>query len=120
MSLKNQESQLFYFRNVSSYLELQQSRQNERHKELVVATSSHELRTPLNGILTMLDLQDSNASPQEKARFLRIAKVSGRLMLSLINDMLDFSTIINNKFTKKLANFDLASAVNEAVDLLRF
>ena len=51
---------------------------------------------------------------------MRIAKVSGRLMLSLINDMLDFSTIINNKFTKKLANFDLASAVNEAVDLLRF
>ena len=68
----------------------------------------------------MLDLLDSNASPEEKVRFLRIAKVSGKLMLSLINDMLDFSTIINNKFAKKLANFDLTAAINEAVDLLRF
>ena len=68
----------------------------------------------------MLELLESNASPQEKARFLSIAKVSGRLMLSLINDMLDFSMIINKKFIKKLASFDLASAVNEAADLLRF
>ena len=89
-----------------------------REKELILATCSHELRTPLNGILNMMDLIELN--PAERRRYIKIARHSSRLMLSLVNDMLDFSSIVSNKFRRKIIKFELQVAVNEAADLVRF
>ena len=41
-------------------------------------------------------------------------------MLSLVNDMLDFSTIMNGKFRKRMAKFNIRECLEEAADLLRF
>ena len=46
--------------------------------------------------------------------------MSARLMLSLVNDMLDFSSILSGQFKKKLGRFDVRAALNEAADLVRF
>ena len=46
--------------------------------------------------------------------------MSTRLMLSLVNDMLDFSSILSRQFKKKLRRFDVRAALVEAGDLLRF
>ena len=89
-----------------------------REKDLALATCSHELRTPLNGILNMLTMIQAN--PQDRERYIKIAQLSAKLMLSLVNDMLDFSSILANKFVPKVRLFDLCEAVNEAADLLRF
>ena len=89
-----------------------------REKELILATCSHELRTPLNGILNMMDLIELN--PAERRRYIKIARHSSRLMLSLVNDMLDFSSIVSNKFRRKIIKFELEAVVNEAADLVRF
>ena len=78
------------------------------------------MRTPLNGILTMLDMLERNHDRQQNKRYIRIAKISGKLMLSLVNDMLDFSTIMNGNFCKRLGRFNLREAIEEAVDLMRF
>ena len=45
--------------------------------------------------------------------------MSTRLMLSLVNDMLDFSSILSKQFNKKLVSFDVRSALHEAADLVR-
>ena len=68
----------------------------------------------------MLDLLEAKNRDPENSRFIRIARNSARLMLSLVNDMLDFSMIRNNRFTKKSSYFSLARALEECCDLLRF
>ena len=120
VDLKDEETQLFYFRNLQPYMELREAQQTNRNKDLIVATSSHELRTPLNGILTMLDMLENSHDRRQNARFIRIARVSAKLMLSLVNDMLDFSTIMNGKFRKRIAKFNIRECIEEAADLLRF
>ena len=65
----------------------------------------------------MLDMVEMY--PADRRRYLKIARVSGKLMLFLINDMLDFSAIVANHFSKRLAIFTIRDAIHEAVDVLR-
>ena len=111
-------ARLYYFRNISPVIQAREARDLAREKELILATCSHELRTPLNGILNMMDMIELN--PAEQRRYIKIARHSSRLMLSLVNDMLDFSSIVSKKFRKKVVFFKLEDAVNEAADLVRF
>ena len=85
-----------------------------------MATSSHELRTPLNGILTMLMLIVRCSSLEEVKHYASVAHSTAELMLSLVNDMLDFSTIMMKKFVKKVTNLDVRVLFRQASDLLLF
>ena len=60
------------------------------------------------------------ADPERTPQYLRVARISTRLMLSLVNDMLDFSSIVSRKFTKKIQRFELRPALSEATDLVRY
>ena len=66
----------------------------------------------------MLDMIEHD--PSQRKRYIGIARMSTRLMLSLVNDMLDFSSILSRQFKKKLARFDVRAALKEAADLVRF
>jgi CheY-like chemotaxis protein len=52
---------------------------------------SHEIRTPLNGVLGMLQLLRDGATPSEQSLYSRMAFDAARRLLSLLNDILDFS-----------------------------
>jgi PAS domain S-box-containing protein len=61
-------------------------------KSAFVANVSHEIRTPLTAILGYADLLlDETLSPQEQRQFAETIRRSGRHLLALINDVLDFS-----------------------------
>ena len=68
----------------------------------------------------MLCMLESNRDRSQDSRYIRIARVSAKLMLSLVNDMLDFSTIMNGKFRKRISRFNIRECIEEAADLLRF
>jgi signal transduction histidine kinase/CheY-like chemotaxis protein len=62
-------------------------------KSRFLATMSHEIRTPLNGIFGGIQLlADSNLSLRQKQEF-KLMQFSGDLLLTLIDDILDFSNI---------------------------
>ncbi|MBO6864141.1 MAG: response regulator [Alphaproteobacteria bacterium] len=62
-------------------------------KSSFIATTSHELRTPLNGLLGSLAILSQTELDADQARYTQMARRSGDALLSVINDVLDFSRI---------------------------
>lgn len=87
-------------------------------KSRFLATVSHEFRTPLGGILGMADLILDTQCDPEQATYAQAIKTSGGALLSLIDEILDFSRIEAGKLTLAPAPFGLAACVEGVVELL--
>jgi signal transduction histidine kinase len=93
-----------------------------QHKSEFLASMSHELRTPLNAIIGFSDvlLQGMFGETNEKqTEYLRDILASGQHLLSLINDILDLSKIEAGRMDLDLTAFDLPSAIDDALLLMR-
>ncbi|MEI8257579.1 MAG: ATP-binding protein, partial [Deltaproteobacteria bacterium] len=90
-----------------------------RAKDGFLAVMSHELRTPLNGILGMSELLLETPSAQEHRESLLTIRNSGETLLSLINDVLDYSKIEAGMFELSRTTFDPRTALEEACTSLR-
>ena len=71
---------------------------------MITATVSHEMRTPINAILLQLEsleatLMEKNGNKKELL-MIRVIKNSAKLLLYLVQDMLDVYMLKNGKFTK--------------------
>ena len=93
---------------------LEKTKAAEQHKSIFLANMSHEIRTPLNAIMGFVDLLAEDENDDIKKNYLSTIQQSGYLLLNLINDVLDFSKIDNNKLDINKEVFVL----KELVDLL--
>lgn len=89
-------------------------------KSLFLANMSHELRTPLNAILGFSQLlrRSQTLSLREK-EYLRTIRRSGEYLLSLINQVLDLSTIETGRIILKAYNFDFFGLLDEIENMFR-
>lgn len=62
-----------------------------------LASMSHEIRTPINAVLGMDEMILRGGTPEEIAEYARNIKLAGNMLLSLVNDVLDFSKIESGK-----------------------
>lgn len=88
-----------------------------RTKSRFLAVVSHELRTPLTGMLGMLDLAQRRRSTAEIGRDIAKARTAGRHLLSLINQVLDFSKIDADRIVLDAKPFDVEALVRNAASL---
>ena len=90
-----------------------------RAKGLFLSNMSHELRTPLNGVLGNAQLLLRNRSLSEQDRMvLENIDVSGRHLLSLINDILDMTKIESSEIELNIAPTDLRELLSDVQNIL--
>ena len=92
--------------------------ENARVKSEFAANVTHELRTPMNAVLGMLDLLDSSELNSRQYEYVGIAKHSAESLLTLIDDILDFSRAEANKTSLKVSDIDLRELLEDVTKLL--
>jgi two-component system sensor histidine kinase BarA len=91
-----------------------------RLKSDFLATMSHELRTPLNSIIGFSEVLDSIKPLDDKQRrYVQNIQKSGRVLLDMINDILDLAKIESGKMEVRLSDFRIDKVVHAQCDFFK-
>ncbi|MCJ8168829.1 hybrid sensor histidine kinase/response regulator [Atopomonas sediminilitoris] len=106
----------------TSNQELEQARQQAlamaQARSDFLASMSHEIRTPLNGMLGLLTLALDGPIPSEQRQQLGIAQNSGKVLLELLNDILDLSKYEAGRLELESIAFNPAQLLEDTAQLL--
>ena len=89
-----------------------------RNKGEFLAQVTHEIRTPLNAIIGFSQLMDSDRLEGQMKESVEAIQSSSRILLTLVNDLLDFSKLERGKLTLQYQPFNPVGLVNEVVGLM--
>ncbi len=91
--------------------------QANRAKSQFLAMMSHEVRTPITGVLGMADLLRRTSLNKEQAGYLDTLASSTKMLLTILNDILDISKIEAGKIVFEEIEFSLEDAVHDTLAL---
>jgi signal transduction histidine kinase/CheY-like chemotaxis protein len=89
----------------------------ERAKREFLAIMSHEIRTPMNGVIGMTSILANTELTDMQRDCVSTISTSGESLMTVINDVLDFSKIESGRMTLERRSFNIRDCVEDALDL---
>ncbi len=114
-------------RETNRYLEMAVQRSNELAVEAAraniaksefLANMSHEIRTPMNGVIAMTGLLTSTSLTAEQLGYANIIRKSGKQLMTIINDILDYSKIEARRMGLENVPFRLVDVMDGVMKIL--
>ncbi len=87
-------------------------------RERFYANFSHEIRNPINAVIGLNELNIRNSKDEEITRNSKAIARSGKLLLSIVNDIMDLSQMESNSMELSMAPFDSANLLSEIMDMI--
>jgi signal transduction histidine kinase/CheY-like chemotaxis protein len=87
-------------------------------KNRFLATMSHEIRTPIQTIIGMTELLEDTVLKEDQAEYAKQVKFSAEVLLSLVNDILDYSKIEAGRMELEHIAFSPSESIEQAVEML--
>lgn len=108
-------------RNVGKWVELERlARKESSEKSALIRSVSHELRTPINAIINVSErVLDTEMLTNSGKELCQVLISSSNMLLSTVNDLLDCSRMVNERFSMNKQLFSLKNAVESCVKLIQ-
>lgn len=104
--------------------QLQQARDEAQaatlSKSSFLANMSHEIRTPLNGIIGTIQLLEQKGISEDQKRYFETIVVSAEALLTIIDDILDFTKIEAGRIEFSVSEFGLRKVLGSIKDLFDY
>ncbi len=98
---------------------MKQLKEANRVKSEFLAAMSHEIRTPMNAVLGGLQLLNKSELDTRQKQLLETINHGGRDLMTIINDILDYSKIEAERLNLEVIPFDLIQLINRVVEMFR-
>ena len=113
-----QSLELLEEKNIDLVLDKKKTEEKSRQKAELIANMSHEIRTPMNGVIGFTNvLLDSKLDPLQ-LDYVKTIKSSAQDLLSIINDILDYSKIDAGKLHLDCIPLDIRACIDEVLALI--
>lgn len=114
-------------RDISLQKQAQQQMQDAKERAEQLAASrthfmamvSHEIRTPMNGVLGMADLLSNAELNSQQRGYVEVIQQSGASLMTILNDVLDFSKVEEGGLTLKSEEFEVYKVIDSCLSLLQ-
>lgn len=102
-------------------LQKEKSRADEasKAKSVFLANMSHEIRTPINAVLGMDTMILREAKDEQILKYARDIQSAGRNLLSLVNDILDFTKIESGKMEPVFVDYEFVGMIDNVENMIR-
>lgn len=102
-------------------LRINKQRLEDAHnsKSAFFAGMSHEIRTPMNGIMGAATLLKNAKLPESEEKYVNTILSSGRMLLEIIDEVLDFAKMESQQLTLHEIDFNLHESCTQQIELLK-